>query len=675
MMAFAFPDQCQMLLNKANALFFQNTVDSKSDAYMLYGRLTKRLSFWPALLASLQARSKNPVDNVETPLGKSYSHLEYVLQVTLSATEQLQSIYSQAMSFGNQIITGSDMFGHDPTWVPRLNSGYYTTEISDYLDTLKAVERAYKNALGVKASLSDISTGQTAAASGVQRAQYRIDLLTDDNGPLVSSADTIARYTPLLKAKVQECKDNMAIIAADIQAHINIDPLDILSGLSMVAMAPTLPLALVEGAKVLYNANTTIQDNTGATIKTSYVISELGEAGSTLSSVATGFSTRADLSIEADDPGGLKLLATADQITLLYTKFKADIPDRDGAALSASLTDLQSLVMTRNNAVITYNNSIELLQQAIVDKAYYTKQQQAYSDDAAKSLNPGLPSILLWLRRTKDSYALETMRLLNYANRAIAYWGLVSPISFASPGPLQDSQTLSIAKLSLEQSAETAITAFAGSAPSYFPVTGRQGALYKLNRGQIFSLQNPLKSSVTGDTYYSVIIKLIPGIQDDSQDLPLFAGRANVRLDLIRLWLIGASVSPNKSGEMPISIVITQLGSEVMQNDRRAAFNFQHDSVTIPFVFDSDGVEALKDCNNSRVLNKQFLSNYYVGVGDARDSSIAAIGPWATWAFEIRENENKDLNMERLTEAYIEFGGYCSPFKVSGSSHLDNRFV
>ena len=395
------------------------------------------------------------------------------------------------------------------------------------------------------------------------------------------------------------------------------------------------------------------------------MVSELIEAGSTLVSVAMGFSTRRDQTIAADDPGGIKLLAAVDDIEKLYKQFKNLIPGTDGADLRASLTDLQDLATTRNNAVIAYNSALELLRQAVTDVDYYTKQQEAYAEEAAKSMNPGLPAVLLWLRRTRDNYALETMRLLNYANRAIAYWGLITCVDMAAPGPLQDAQALKNARLSLNQSFENAITAFAGSAPSHWPVTGRQGALYKLNFGQLFTLRVPLRSTLTGDTFYSVTIRLDPGATDDFDSQPLFVGRANIRLDRVRLWLIGATVEANMSGAREIDVVITQMGSETIENDRRKAFKFQHDSVAISFHFDSNGIDSLQDCTDDRVLNTQFLENYYVGHGNPKNTSIAAIGPWSTWTFEVRQRENKGLNMKTLTEAYIEFGGFCSPFKSS----------
>ncbi|KAJ3565947.1 hypothetical protein NPX13_g7310 [Xylaria arbuscula] len=337
---------------------------------------------------------------------------------------------------------------------------------------------------------------------------------------------------------------------------------------------------------------------------------------------------------------------------------------------------MKDIATTRNNAVIAYNSAIELLHQADLDKAYFSKQEEAYSDENANKIEDlRLPSILLWLRRTRDSYALETMRLINHANRSIYYWGLLQKDDdFFSPGPLSNWQNLSQDLQSLDQRFENAMSTFAGSAKSHWPVSGRQGAVYKLSPGQIFTLQTPFKSAVTGETYYSIVITLSPGVTDKSGDLPIFSGRANIRLDLVRLWLIGATVSADQTGAKPITVVLTQLGKETMQNEYRESFDFQHDAVTIPFQFDTDGVESLSDCSEARVLNQQLLGDYYVGNGSPQNSSIAAIGPWSNWSIEVRSSENKNLDMSTLTEAYMEFGGYCSPFRVARLSHaLGNR--
>ncbi|KAJ3573533.1 hypothetical protein NPX13_g4663 [Xylaria arbuscula] len=341
LLAFAFPDQCQMLLNKANALFFQNSPQSKQEASILYNRLLRRLSFWPTI--SSDAASK-------TKLSESYDSLEGKYKVTLSWSSQIESIYSQAKSFNNQIISGNDMFGHGSLWVPRLNYSLYTKEAKGFLDMLKVVEDAYEAARAPGSPSPDIKTGQAAATSGVKKAEERINLLTNDNGPLKTSAEAIAHYTPLLKSKVKEVQDKVSQVAADIQATLNMDPSNILSALCTVAMMPSLPLILAEGATVFYDASTTVRDNTGASINKEYVISELGQAGSDLASLSLGYSTRQDQEIEADDPGGLKLLAAADNIDRLYERFKASIPVNDGLGLAQSLDEMKDIATTRNNA-------------------------------------------------------------------------------------------------------------------------------------------------------------------------------------------------------------------------------------------------------------------------------------------------------------------------------------
>ena len=241
-MAFAFPDQCQMLLNIANALFFQNTPLSIQSASQLYRRLLRRLSISP----SLQTQSSVSPPPPKTGLAKSYELLEFVWNITISANDQLNSVYSQAQSFSNQIVSGNDMFGHDAEWVPRLNGTYYTDELGEILTTLQSVEEAYNAADEAQASTHDNNKSrQSTPAAVVTNAQDRIRLLTDDNGPLTCSADIVAQYTPLLKDKVQEVQANVLQVAADIQSSLNLDPQTIISALATLAIAPSIPMAFV----------------------------------------------------------------------------------------------------------------------------------------------------------------------------------------------------------------------------------------------------------------------------------------------------------------------------------------------------------------------------------------------------------------------------------------------
>ncbi|KAK0651242.1 hypothetical protein B0T16DRAFT_453737 [Cercophora newfieldiana] len=703
--AVAFPDQCQMLLNKANYLFFKNTGDSKKEASILYRRLMDRLAFWPALSAQPTSTSTSSEGSTPTPtpLELAYEHLERVLKVTVSWREQIGSIYNQAQSFNNQIVAGCDMFGHNPLWVPRLNASYYTGRAVELMGILKTMEDEHKNMKDEQAALSDITSGKTAAQSAEQDAQMRVKLLTETNGPLSISADTISHFTPLLTRKV-------ANLSADIKAKFTFDTGDALDALSNIAMAPSIPLALFQGGKIFYDGSTTVKDSAGVKVNKDYVVSEFDTAGDNLGSLDQAFSARADHTVQTGDPGGMKLLAAADRIESLYEEFKANIPADDGKELRDSLDELKHLATTRNNAVVAYNSALELLKQASADEVYHYKQVEAYADQAAKEMNPALPSILLWLQRTRDGYALEIMRLFDYASRAIYYWGLELPASsestpsatamipVASPGPLKDSLSLANDLTALNSSFETALGAFAGSAPDHFPPSsppstpqhGIQGDYYRLNAAQRQTLQTKMSrdtgKQTTTSHYYTVTIPLKPGVLVDSEAREdkdkdkdkgriLMAERANIRLDRVRLWLVGASVEEDEGERRPLHVVITQLGDEVVEKSTTGEqVRFAHDPVVMGFRYDVAGLTAFAQCGEGRVLGTQMLPNYYYGGGGGGGSggspalpetTIAAVGPWSTWMFELREQENPSLDLGGLTDAYIEFGGFSSPFVLS----------
>jgi hypothetical protein len=89
------------------------------------------------------------------------------------------------------------------------------------------------------------------------------------------------------------------------------------------------------------------------------------------------------------------------------------------------------------------------------------------------------------------------------------------------------------------------------------------------------------------------------------------------------------------------------------------------------FQFNSSRVKSLRDCTDSRLLNRQFLANYYVGQGIPQSSCIVAIDPWRTCriTFEGRQSENRNLDMNGLTDAYSKFGEYCNPSKLLVTRH------
>lgn len=114
----------------------------------------------------------------------------------------------------------------------------------------------------------------------------------------------IADFTPILRAKRNLLQSFIIDAKVKIAHNINLDPKIFLDALSMIAFAPEGLNIAAQSASGIYKCATTIQSLDGQALEKSYVISQFGDAGSTLGSLAEGYRARPDgPGIEVDEPG------------------------------------------------------------------------------------------------------------------------------------------------------------------------------------------------------------------------------------------------------------------------------------------------------------------------------------------------------------------------------------
>lgn len=108
---------------------------------------------------------------------------------------------------------------------------------------------------------------------------------------------------------------------------------------------------------------------------------------------------------------------------------------------------------------------------------------------------------------------------------------------------------------------------------------------------------------------------------------------------------------------------ITHTGDETFQDTFRQKLEFSHDTVNIQFEYDTAKVKTSNDFTSKVVFSRQGIETNWSG-GDTKptESTIAAIGPFTTWNFVIRESENPGLQMDEISEAWVEFWGANRPF-------------
>ncbi|KAF3903622.1 hypothetical protein AA313_de0204843 [Arthrobotrys entomopaga] len=651
---YAFPAQCRMLLNMADSYYFTNNTDDQVKAYDLYSRLCDRLAFVPNLNKPIEPAKDG--QQKYSRLLTAYAELETpsTAVVSIGTFNELGAVYSAAMSRRNQLMLKLDMFGHTSEWSPRLSFKFYSGEVDKALNLLKDVEtdlRNYEiNWRNQEALMSDLRAARAKVDQNIYQAQQRSKLLKGDNGLLLTSADQVVLYTPILKEKRVVLKALIEDIIGIIQNSLRVNPQNVLDALAMFASGPPNFLTAIKFTDAAYKSWTHLTDIKGVSVEKSYIINQFKSCENSISSLEQAFSTRTDGSLAVDDPGASKIIGTAEQLKLLTDDFKKAIPESKRAELSEALDDYITLITNRNGAVITYNAALQLLREAQEDEIFYGKQRDALGSQGAET-NPQLPSIVFFLKKTQDDLRLDIMQRLNYESRAVRFWGLKKDVTeFSTPGPLRNATTLEGEQFHLDKLFEDCLTSYAANLwsfyPSQNPLPSERGQFIALDKEDVENLKQGVKSSDGTDTIYGTVFTWKPNLQK-------LSGQTNIRLRQFRVWIPKAKAVPDMNGAQQITVQIKQLGDETILNPKGDTFSFSHEAVGFPFTFNAAGVESAEDCITAKVFGTQSIEADYNG-GTAGENVFAPIGPFASWRIRLYASQHIGLDLSAVENIYIE---------------------
>ncbi|KAE8154619.1 hypothetical protein BDV25DRAFT_135787 [Aspergillus avenaceus] len=636
---FAFPDQCQMVLNKANEQFFTNTVDSRKSASDMYNTIISRLAFLD-----------NFEDNTSKPLALAYDRLENEWNLTISGITQLRSIYREARSRFNRLVLGQDMFGHMANWVPRLSFLYYRKSVTDQLSFLGRQEdltNQYEDALKkgeetqkyIVASIRDMKSSKDAA-------EDQIALLTGVNGPLSTTAYKIDTFTPELKRKREDIKEKVSHIHFKFQ----FDPKMIIDAFTTLITSKLDLSSLAKFIQYGYGdyESSTKEKGVSGLVNKDYIMDQFNTCADTLESLVGALDTNKDNTIQLDDPRALKLITSVEAMKKLLHNFKDAIPEDEREGISDALDDYVDTVLTRNNAVLEYNSSIQLLLDSLQTRDYCEEQLAKLSQPGIK-IDPTLPFVVFWMRRMRDSLRLRLMQYLNYESRAIRYWGLLDEVPFSDPGPLQGYAALGYQQTQLEGLFNNALEFYTRSVRDIWPADpSALGLVYKLTDEQKNLLQT---QSTTGD--YTTFVTV-----DPDRTANIFRDWVDIRLEEVRVWLFGVKLpDSDPAGRKLLSFHITHPGDESIIDTLDQKREFSHDPLNVQFVYDASKVNSIKDIPGDAVFTRADLEHDFGIGGIPKESSRAPLGPFTTWRLRVSQKANPGIDMSGLEEAYIEFRG------------------
>ncbi|KAK3386802.1 hypothetical protein B0H63DRAFT_540887 [Podospora didyma] len=190
------------------------------------------------------------LDHLKTDdaLFKAYATGETNLFILPSGTSKPKSIVSlkhslwQARGYLARMGKNLDIYCHAPTWVPR---GSYTF-CKQQLDA--AVD-------GFSEIVSNYFECQSSVSDQAKKRETEQD----------TTAELIRSYSPLLGLKRKAPKAEIEKVRPDIKTHFDVSFSDFIDAAAQMAFATGLSVAIVQGARLYYDAKTTMPD--GSSIK------------------------------------------------------------------------------------------------------------------------------------------------------------------------------------------------------------------------------------------------------------------------------------------------------------------------------------------------------------------------------------------------------------------------
>ncbi|OJJ43183.1 hypothetical protein ASPZODRAFT_146204 [Penicilliopsis zonata CBS 506.65] len=603
--ACVFPEQCQMILELADNLYFTNDLSKCRDAAVLYSRLTRRLKFLDVL-----------VKEKEVPLAKAYSNLEYRYEVTVESQEQLLHIYTAAQLRLNQLFLGQDLFCHAKFWVPRLSMTFYEGRVHQMLNHYALVTAAYKkyseDRQREQILNNHISNLQQSNQATLQAARSQINSMTGPGGELDTIGITIVQYSPQMAQARRKLADELADLKGYMEATFEFSMDSFMDALSVLSMAPHGLTAAVQGVNVAYKSWTTKENMEGNPVKKQFIVSQLDTCTGSVKSLVETYKHLDTGELAVDDPGYAKIVTTTDTFLL----------------------ELSNILKTCAGV------------------------SQRLGERALK-LNPQLPAIYYWIKRMKASLEFDIMQRLNYQGRALAFWGPMDIQGLIStPSELLDRAIgLSDVQNNLENKFEECYGKLQQGAWNFWPASrelNHPGLLIDITDDVLDDLkQKP-------DTF-SNAVEAIFTITPHS--LPAFSDMANVRLTQVRLWLLGATVSQGSDGKSFLRVELHHMGRETIWDIGGTPYQFSHDPVHLQFVYDTNNFNKNMKASGDPELvqGRQAIENDYAMVGKPTSDDRPPLGPFTDWRIQIRADANQGMDLLGLTKVWVEFCGRNLP--------------
>lgn len=651
------PDQVAMTIRAAENDYFVGSAVSLRAAALTFGMLIDRLSFVESLKPDspfVAQYAAHEQDLLVLPSAPSDDSSELAMPASIIS---LKSSLATAQQYADQLASGADFLGHNPSWVPRGSVAFYNKMLEEVLDSFETIEKTYRRYLEIKADQTtrreQLDLATTSTTLTLQQAKDNAQTLLED---MRTSATVIRQLQNMIPARRSALDNELRSVKSKIKNHFNFSFTDFISALGMIMFQPSLGMIGAQAAGLLYSGLNKVSDDSGNEVDKTFLINKIQVLQGDIDDLKEKYEEAANTGIlNPDDAGGVKLIGEEDQMRTLISNYHDLLGDKTIREVQRRFDGYVKVVLDRNTRIGQYNvcviNWFTAQEKIAICKATLAN----LSSEAVAKIDVEIPAITATVERSYFDTTWKVLEMLYRAERALNFWSLsvassndsaLTPLrqygsSFLNPSVQQPNAAMASAL----QATRTSLLALYADAVDNFSSDSSP-----FGTGEYLPVVVPLTDddiealkANEEETAFKIIICLPPCTQDTTKANSPFSGMADVRLTRVRLFLDGA-----KTTDGVLAIGIEHLGSETVVDMRDETHEFVHDAVNVTFQYEpatgkihSDGI-----------------------IADAVRDTYALPGPFAAWQISVSKVSNEELDLSGVTKGWFEFSGIHRSFFV-----------
>ncbi|KAF8431464.1 hypothetical protein L210DRAFT_2982969 [Boletus edulis BED1] len=641
---FAHPEQCAMLLERANLFFYMNSPKLRLRAQFLYQRIIERLGFL----------SLKPSD----PLYQVYETYQKKGIIPSTSLKDLAGIRESANAQLIRLNSGkTDYYGYSARWVPRASYNFYKHVLDEALTDLESFENAYIQYHAALDEQKDLNDKLELAYSKTSRITSSLD---KDRGDIWSGLQNLNRgitdMTPVVEKAHKQLMEAYEKEKKKIRNAFGLSILQVINAFTSIAFAPNLESLVKRVGDVVLPGFINVPIISGGTVTKEYLASQINESEATFAKISTELKQKIDGSYELDEAFTKRLIVEKEQMLSQLDNFSnAAFTDLDDEETRKDLREKFDAyineVTKRNDLIFQYNVNIKLLQQKTDEKLEYEQKKKELENRQVEHADPDLPAITAYVESIYQSSRLRVTKLLEVLLRSLSFRMLRSrdivAFAFGSENPEPDTVPLSLtstvltaARSEIEDIFNNEVEEW-GAEPIRFPGnfdrdTGKHYHLNKNEREQLFN-------------NYSVTVKIPPVLRHTTPSGD-FKGCCNVRVYRARFKFTGLKTAADvKDGEeVFVHVQLTHNGHETIVNRSNEAVEFEHSPIATIYSYYLHKNGKMSVLDNGNIAESDI---------NHTATSYAPPGPFAEWKVDLDGTEFDKLDFSDVTDAFFDLCG------------------